>query len=488
MTTAEARRVRAIPGAPPQTEPLAQPPTQPSDAVARTLRSPWAIPWTVLAVGAVVLQLSRPQSHALALTTVVGISAVQVWTLRRARGESVPFAAIPVVVFNAVGAAGYYFYNGVADTAVISHPLETSDATFLTAARIFATASACAWLGGLIAPRYPGVRELSFARVAEGVANLNKPALLLGSIGMLGLVIAGRGFHALLERSDYLAYEGPGALVKVGQALLPFGLALAATAMFDRKQSGARLVAAGVVAAYFLTYFSLGTRGFSMMPSILLITAAINGRRLGRTSLGVWLPTTYFFLQLPLALRGDFGKAGLLPWITTTFNDPGSLVLAEPGAAIGNVLYAVPLTGTVAEGRSVTTGDLLTSLNPLPGWLTNWEGIRGDLRIDPVTPFSGLGELGSFGLVLVATFFLAIGALLSVLQCSLTRLSEVRALFGSLAGIGLTLLFSITMLQYNLRAGARIIWYLGILLAAIRVVPSTRGRFGALPRLAVRRS
>lgn len=431
--------------------------------------------WIVLALLATTLHLAIPASRALPIAVVLALSAVQVTTLRRATCEQVPFAAIPVVVLNVVGTFGYLFYASVSGRAAVSATLHTDAHTYSTAAQIFATASVCTWLGALAVARKTGRRELDLDLIPRGLATVSRPALLLVALSFLTLAVVGRGPEAMLERGAYLDSTGPAILAKLSQLLLPIGLTLAAFVMFDRSKDAIRLAAGAVAIAYFLVYFSFATRGVALAPAVMVCAAFTAGRQPGRRAILMAVGATWILLQVPLALRSASGNAGLLPYVSRVLEDPRATLAADPSAILGNILYSVPLTGFVAGLRQVSATDVLAGANPLPSQFTDWNETRLDFRVNAYTPFSGLGELGSVGLPCVAVFFLLVGSALCVMQKALRPVNDLRAGIGFLAGVGLSLLFSVNLLQYNLRLSMRLMWCLVAIVVALRLYPHRAG-------------
>jgi hypothetical protein len=204
----------------------------------------------------------------------------------------------------------------------------------------------------------------------------------------------------------------------------------------------------------------------------LIVSAFLAGRRPGWKSIAAGTLAGAFLFQLPLALRtGPDDPAGLTPYARAIVHDPHAALLSDPSAAVGNVLFAVPLAGTVAESGSVSNADFLTSINPLPGHFTNWESIKNHLRVNYNTPYSALGELASCGTGHLVAFFLFTGALLSLVQRCVARLTGSLRVVGFLAASSFSGFFAIDLLQYNLRSAVRFLVYLLLIVLALRLGP-----------------
>jgi hypothetical protein len=421
-------------------------------------------------------QLLWPGSHAAVLAAVVILTTYQVGSLRRLTGDVIPFAAIVVLVLNTVGLSGYYFFSAVDNGRSVGANLQADSHAYRVAATTFAIASVCTWAGALLVSR-PADRKAVPALPELG--SRGRGVIVMSAIVPLVTCVAGRGVHALVHRTGYLSAAGPAELVKLGTLLLPAGLAATGLLVFDRQRAFPRL-GITLLSAYAVLYFALGTRGIGLTPPLLVISAMVAGRRVGWKWITASLLASCLLFQLPLALRGNATtEAGLGPWASRLIADPGAAVIASPKTAVGNVLFSVPLTGVVATDGRFTPAAFLTSVNPLPGDLTDWPQIKEDLRINGYVPYSGLGELASLGFAYLIGFFLLVGAGLTLVQRSLRSSGGLRAIVGFMGGAGLTLNFAVGMLQYNTRADVRFLWCLAVLALVFKVWPPPKREPGS---------
>jgi hypothetical protein len=121
----------------------------------------------------------------------------------------------------------------------------------------------------------------------------------------------------------------------------------------------------------------------------------------------------------------------------------------------------------VVSNRSIPSEAFWTSLSPMPGQLAGWVEIKDSLRVNRYTPFNALGEIATQGWLTIAIVGAAVGLLLALATRVSSNLRGAYQLAASLLLLAITIRFSLSLLQYNLRTSARHIWYLLIGLAAI---------------------
>lgn len=413
--------------------------------------------------------------HLLVIVAVLAATAFQVATLRRVSRQPVPLPVVAVVAFNLVGLLGWMWYPAIADQAAVSARLPESNGVYATAGMVFAAASAAVWCGGLLGSRIaPGVSQAPSVVIGETRALVGQAPdrpLLLAAAVPLGVALVARTPAGLIERAHYLDAEGPAALVRAGGMLTPVGIALAAM-LFTRRE-GPRFTPGIVLAGHFALIFALGSRMLAMMPVMLLLAWLINRpdaaapRRI--SAVVATAGAALVFLQLPLTMRAHADGAGLAPYLDLLVTEPALLVSINPASILGNILFAVPLAGVVA-GEAIPAAWLATSLSPLPGPLTEWGEIRGDLRINAYTPFSGLGELTAHGWGWLVGAMFVMGALIAALQQWNSRLNPRVAALAAVIGLGLTAAPTLSLLQYNLRSGVRSLWYFALLSLALHLL------------------
>lgn len=414
--------------------------------------------WAILTVGLDMPTLSI-------ILSVAFLTLVQIKTLSLRSGESWPWAATVVTTLNFVGVTGYLSYRSIAAVAQVSARLPDSNSLYLDSAAIFAVGSLGFWLGGL------AVQSGRHRNPVKGTSAYIKsvPTVAVLTIGLCVALatIAAYTPSALVRRPFYLAAYGPHILVSASSMATPVAVALLAFTAQDRSRSGlARFGCWTILGMQVVVLFALGTRMIAMLPVILFMGRGFQRSARWRTiAVGVITGVmTLFLLQLPLSLRSN-GEAGLAPFSAEFRADPAAVLTPNVGALAGNVLFAVPLAGTVhlRAAGNLPAGYLSSTLSPLPGVMTDWSIVRQSLSLNRSTPYSGLGELAALGMGWLLAFGVAISAALGWLSRACSGLPPRIRFMVILAGHGMVALFSLDLLQYNLRSGMRLIWYLAAL-------------------------
>jgi hypothetical protein len=428
--------------------------------------------------------------HKLVLTLAVfGVALAtvfQVLSWRAALG-CFPFGSVPLLVLNSVGLFGVLFYRSSTHGAV-SASLPSDSAIYKQATLILILASLALWCGGLIATigarRISSRRRPDFHHVLHSVAQWKLLPTVIASSVPLAFGIAGVSVSGLWSRPGHLETYGPTVLVKLSSVLLPMGLAGTALLLFNSTHSRSRPWGVFLLSLYATFLFSTGSRAIVLLPLVLFGTylllppATGTRRRINPIVVIAIAVLTAFLLHLPLALRG--GDAGLAPHIARITADP-SILWANPLDSIGNVLFSVPLTGFVSlhENR-LPLSYLLTSINPLPGSMTDWNRIKDNLRVNAYTPFNTFGELALYGLPFLAAYFVVAGFVTTRLQLWASRLVGMGNVLAHIVVAACMPFFSFMILQYNLRSSTRLLWYAALIVLLLQIFSQRRSRSLAL--------
>lgn len=433
-------------------------------------------------IGGVVITRYHPAVDAAALVGVALVTALQLMTLRHATGR-IPAVGLIIAVLNGVGVIGYCFYPSIETTARVSTRLTYDPSAYAAAAQIFAAASLSLWIGALVAGRGAPLSRTSGESRSEVIVGFLRSIPtgkgLAAAVLPLLVGIYGWGPSSLIRRSFYLESSGPTTFVKIASGLVPIGVASAAFFAFGaprRRDSVAGWILVWVYLAY---AFATGSRLLALVPVLILgirflvRIESVEGRRPNIGTLIVALGLTLVFLHLPLALRSAPGDAGLAPYARDIFHRPSLLWPGNPLSSVGNVLFSVPLTGDIAVHRTALPSSFFTTaINPLPGSWTSWPHIQHLLELNQFTPYSSLGELSLYGWPFLVGYFLAVGFLAVRMQARFARLAVAGNLVGEIVLSAAFLLFSVELLQYNLRSATRLLWYSGVLLLVVEVAPS----------------
>ncbi len=231
----------------------------------------------------------------------------------------------------------------------------------------------------------------------------------------------------------------------------------------------------GIVAWKFQDSSRLIRNSFRIMLFIFMVEAFAKGSRVGAIYLLSWASLTYlrhssrsrlFLLitSLPFAvlfsnlmvwfrhqpfhgLFGQFGYMKYFPWhsasewFTTNVGSYSFNISGYAGFMIPKLPHAF----------------FWTSINPLPGFMTNWYSIAASLRFNYYAPYTSIGELYNYGLLFFVIYFCVLGGLCGyacyALLCSSARGRTIMPA----SMFGITILALAMSLQYNLRSTSRFI-------------------------------
>lgn len=413
------------------------------------------------------------------VAVAVLLTGLEYSLLRSVAGRFTP-AMLPVVGINTVGTLGYMLYAHIGAEASVSFQFPPTGAFYESAVWTMLAFTACLTVGAVLATVAASGRPGSL-HIQAGT-KLRVPRALIWACALVPLVvlIIGKG-SALIEAPVYLSATGPAWAVRLGGALVPVGLLGTSFAFFSQEARN-KTLATVALAGWVVVLFAIGTRQLALVPALLLVGYALAPRQraphIGPVKLAAVGAIGLVVAQVPLILRGTAAGVGLRPFLARIADEPSILWSTPVAASIGNVLFATPLTGYVADYGTVMTGDFWTSVNPLPSGFTDWATRSPGLRINTYTPYSGLGELGALArtedwLYLVG-FGVLVGVALAASHRIVSGLNGGRRFLASALVVGLPALFTLDVLEYNLRSATRIIWYLLFGLALVRLWPHLR--------------
>ncbi len=276
-------------------------------------------------------------------------------------------------------------------------------------------------------------------------------------IGASLLTLAGvlvYGAENLLSRSTYIPQPAIPALAAYAGFLLPSGFAISVL-VAETTRGAARFLASVLIAVQVLATFAMASRQLALLPLMALaIGYSVRGRASVTRVVSAAL-ASFLALALVVSLReAAAGSHGLGPYVTAVvtgsvvdWSSSGSLVL-------GNLVFAVPLTGYVADLHEFAWSDLWLSMNPLPSSAAAWAARSPELRVHYFIPFNAVGELSSLSiwllLVAVVAATLSTYALVNVVAARGSRMVPNLLLMLYYMSFALSL-------QYNTRSVARFV-------------------------------
>jgi len=399
-------------------------------------------------------------SHVLAILSLgLATAGIEVFVLTMAAKGFTP-ASIPVIAVNGVMLSALIGWGEVSATAYVSAILPSDDEFLIEAAKIGIVFCLAYTAGALLA----GPRALRISAVGIGRAisqlgkSINLPMGSLTALGYAGAALVIYAWQGALIQGRYLEFRGPPWAVSLSSLAIPVALlALSMVAVRQGPWRGWAVVGLSIFAAIL---FARATRSIVLVPvTILLARALVSDKRLGSFSIATSGLLTVLALQLPLVGRRNPDGVGLGPlWHALTTRPEQFFSNFELGRLAGNVLFSGPMTAAVAQ-RHIPSEAFWISVSPMPGGIGGWDEIRSLLRLNFYTPFNTLGELAAQGWIVLivgastAGFFLAFATRVTSNMRGNFRVAAV------VLTLGIVILFSVTVLQYNLRTSARLVWY-----------------------------
>jgi hypothetical protein len=285
--------------------------------------------------------------------------------------------------------------------------------------------------------------------------------VLVFTLAILSLLLnmLGAGFGSLWDRKLYIPVSILEAKI-LGNVTAPLAL-ISIGFIHARMGVIGKLFAVLMLSAFFITYFSLASRWLAitfLLFSLGLYSAAPNAR-FSKLAVLCSLVGVFILLPLPLALR-SMPSQGLNPFLGYMLTDGYLVAKLEYGKLVNNVLFAFPLSAYVSSLPKLSYSDFLVSINPLPGSMIGWYELVVLLRLNPYTPFNTTGQLLNHGLVITAGYYSILGMYFSRLDYKIIEFVNKGNVILSAVLLGMSFLYILTTLQYNLRSSTRLIYYM----------------------------
>lgn len=169
------------------------------------------------------------------------------------------------------------------------------------------------------------------------------------------------------------------------------------------------------------------------------------------------IPFIILFFGYNLSLRYS-EYHGIGPYLYLPFLDPSQIIRNSFFNIYYTIIFGLFAAFNTLSRNTVNYDYLLTSLNPAPGFLTDWYLIFRDLRIHPAVPFTGIGEIFTYPTV-AFFFYVFVGYFFAHSEKVIQALfSKKKVLLGFVLFL-LTAAFIPYSFEYNLRSSVRFIYY-----------------------------
>jgi hypothetical protein len=145
---------------------------------------------------------------------------------------------------------------------------------------------------------------------------------------------------------------------------------------------------------------------------------------------------------------------GIIPYISEILNTGVELDLFFLAL---NILtsFSYSLTAYLSANIEYTYEYFIVSINPALGSMVGWDELSTNLRVNKYVPYNGLSELTAIGFGAMFSYFFIAGFLLKFMEI---RMSQI-GLIGYAFTFCICALFSVEILQYNLRSSTRTLYY-----------------------------
>lgn len=283
-----------------------------------------------------------------------------------------------------------------------------------------------------------------------------RPWLWLFALVPAALFVAAGDLGRLVERASYQPPDPSEIAALGGQAA---AVAAAVLGLLWATSRPVGRIAVAVLLGIYATYsFAIGSRRLALVLPLFALgyyLAKMNKR--AAVFLGLSVLAALVLAGIPLYMR-ELPTHGIVPYAAAL---PGYFASPSGWRTIANnLLVSFPIAGAVAFAEPPIPGHVLwTQLNPAPGSWTDWPYWAPQLRLNFYTPYSAIGELGNYGWTTLICVTAAIGATLGYLDRRVRAWSARGQHVVVFALVGLSALFAIFCLQYDLRAALRMLVY-----------------------------
>ncbi|MFV8345492.1 hypothetical protein [Flavobacterium sp. ZB4P13] len=172
-----------------------------------------------------------------------------------------------------------------------------------------------------------------------------------------------------------------------------------------------------------------------------------------------FIPFVIIFFGYNISLRLEANGHGLIPYLKVTLYKPEILFKYT----IMNIYYTFifgfyATSETIHLYKNASINNLVTTLNPLPGRMTNWYSIASKLRINEIAPFTAIGELAKYPIFSIFYYSL-LGYYFAAVDYFIKNQLLNKKYFWAVLQFLLLVLYVVHSFEYNLRSSHRFIYY-----------------------------
>jgi hypothetical protein len=379
---------------------------------------------------------------------------------------------LPIITINTTYLLGAFFWDAVSPYTNFAYKFPPQQD--LTNALAVCIAYCAAFTFGVtlaavrLTGRVPIQQNRGISKLPDNfAAMIDRTSGILVLIGFGSIIIYLFTFQGAILSGRYQEFRGPYWAAAISEPLGMLGMIC--FAVLATRKGRFRGVALAGFAVLTIILFAYATRILALIPAALVLGRLTARGGIRGRNLILAIIATVLLLGIPLAARSNPEGVGLINTTALVLTAPTSTIFSSnlPGLA-GTVLASVPLTAEVM-GRYIPPQAFWASVSPLPGGLAGWHDVRGTLLLDENAPFNSLGELGAHGWLAVFGVALISGFILAKAAMTASRQTGPLGFGLTVAVYGFALIFSVLILQYNLRTSTRLIYYAIALATAVKV-------------------
>lgn len=336
--------------------------------------------------------------------------------------------------------------------------------------------------GSVLADKFFPLNASIFDHISRTIEGFSKGPFVFATVVLCLLSVIGHlsayGWEGLLLRKYYIAdADGWSILAQISNVL---GVLFSAVLLSGEKKAIKYVGFFTGVVLVFLA-FAKGSRYAVLSIGLLVIFPALirpSGKFKARHVLYIFLTLVFMgpMLHAMLYFRQE-DTYGVLAYVSGA-QDAFSSLLEDDAQAIWNLLFnvglSIPVTQVTIELGPHKISDFLISISPLGGDAAGWYEIARYRRYSEDVPYSAMGELFGISPVVCFVYMVIAACLFGYLELLALRTRGEMRLVGVTAIIMFGLLFSLFVLQYNLRNATRLLYYTALIVASIYGVSKLR--------------
>lgn len=188
----------------------------------------------------------------------------------------------------------------------------------------------------------------------------------------------------------------------------------------------------------------------------------------------LFIPFVIVFFGYNISLRLESNMHGLIPYLKVTISRPEILFKYTVMNIYYTFIFGFYATSeTIVLYKNASVANLITTLNPLPGRLTNWYAIASKLRINEIAPYTAIGEIAKYPLFSLL-YYIALGYYFSAMDHFIKNQVLYKKYFWAALQFLVLVLYVVHSFEYNLRSSHRFIYYSMLLYGFYVVVKAVK--------------